>query len=141
MAWLLKASRTGSRHDLAHRPSRNQHHPSDLHRLCRTALHPGQLHGTHCRRPAVKINPLAWSQHHVPFLHDPPPGQRNMKSSKRPGSFKETYARFKTYRKYRFFSVSVLPSSLWQNLTDLLLQQTAERRGWDEVKEAGLGLQ
>lgn len=64
-----------------------------------------------------------------------------MKSSKRPRSFKESYARLKTYRKYRFFYVLVLPSSSWQNLTDLLLQQTAEGRGWDEVKEAGLGLQ
>lgn len=108
---------------------------------CRTALHPGHAPWTHCRRPAVEINPLAWSQHHVPFLHNPPPGQRDMKSSKRPRSFKESYARFKTYRKYRFFYVSILPSSSWQNLTDLLLQQTAEGRGWDEVKEAGFGLQ
>lgn len=75
--------------------------PSGLSRLLADrTLSQNMIHGTHCRWTPVEVDSLAWPLHHIPLLCDPSPQQRDTERSKRTGSFKGSYTRFKIYRNY-----------------------------------------
>lgn len=142
MAWLLRASTwdlTMTRHTalcagiipLTSTGSISQPCTHDtLHQIC-------------CRRPPAEVNPwlgLCLSLlPHVPFFYDSSLGQRGVKSSKRPGSSRESYAGSRLTENTGSFMSQLCPQARGKNKSVKFCNREAKEQ--DGVKEAGHGLQ